>query len=848
MATQATVVTEILKELQQLREPLGITTTKTTDAAGNILFSISLDLNNFYNNFLEKNLSSIQSVFKQLDPVIKLLTTEIPILSDIPQAVNAKIGNLSLDQDSDHSSISVLDLIAFAGKYSGNPVNIGVIDDISKITQFLNQIHSDGDIDLGQFKITPQGVFDPLPLSKDIPNPHIPVSGLPNTFSSPLLDNPRDTVFAILQSDKPLDLFTYTPPELELNSDLPPIDVPIVGPLGITADLGFSVGIKTGFGFDTFALENGGSFSDGFFIIPDTQTRLSGDITVGPAITISVATIASTLTVTPGLTFNLNDPKKDGLRLSEINGFDHIFERPDLSIGASLAGEVRVLGVNLTEDLRFNLPKLELGEFPPPEVDKLIGYIKQSLSLNDGLVAAILNEAGDLIRGVGKAVRETFNSAGDFIREEFKDGVRIAKEIFNSAGDFTREQFNDLGRTTRRITKLAGSAAQEVTDELFDAAGKVLSTNIFRAGEFFAIRNAEGLFNAGGALINDGGEILKSAAQVLKERKERLAQGDLSALNPFALTDGGTPSQPSIPNRPSSPIFRDPLTGAISVQTGAGADVLEGTDAGDDIRAGAGDDFVSGNGGRDFLYGEGGNDVLKGGTGNDTLEGGTGNDKLFSEDGNDLLKGDAGDDELRGGAGIDQLYGGTDNDTLNGDAGNDKLFGEAGNDLLKGDAGDDELRGGDDTDTLYGGIDNDTLNGDEGNDKLFGETGNDLLKGDAGDDELRGGDDTDTLYGGIDNDTLNGDEGNDKLFGEDGNDILKGDAGNDELEGGDNSDRLYGGIDNDRLYGGAGNDNLFGESGSDILNGNAGDDELVGGAEADSLYGLLFHLCDACIC
>ncbi len=166
MATnQATLVVDIIEELKQLREPLGITATQTTDAAGNILFSVSLNTNNLYSNFLGDNLSSIESVFEQLNPIIDLLTTEIPILSDIPALVDLNVGTLNFKYDSDNSSISVLDLIAFVGEYYKAPVDIGLINDIISITEFLTKIPSGEEIKLGQFKITPQGVFETISLA-----------------------------------------------------------------------------------------------------------------------------------------------------------------------------------------------------------------------------------------------------------------------------------------------------------------------------------------------------------------------------------------------------------------------------------------------------------------------------------------------------------------------------------------------------------------------------------------------------------------------------------------------------------------------------------------------------------
>ena len=58
-----------------------------------------------------------------------------------------------------------------------------------------------------------------------------------------------------------------------------------------------------------------------------------------------------------------------------------------------------------------------------------------------------------------------------------------------------------------------------------------------------------------------------------------------------------------------------------------------------------------------------------------TLQGGAGNDVLIGGSKNDVLIGGDGDDSLSGGAGRDLLIGGAGEDTLNGDAGEDILIG-----------------------------------------------------------------------------------------------------------------------------------------------------------------------------
>ncbi len=100
------------------------------------------------------------------------------------------------------------------------------------------------------------------------------------------------------------------------------------------------------------------------------------------------------------------------------------------------------------------------------------------------------------------------------------------------------------------------------------------------------------------------------------------------------------------------------LAGADFVTAGAGlAALLDLT-----IDAGAGDDVVQGGDGNDTLLGGDGADVVSGGAGDDGLDGGAGDDVLDGGDGDDALLGRAGDDLLIGGDGDDLLDGGDGDD------------------------------------------------------------------------------------------------------------------------------------------------------------------------------------------
>ncbi len=112
------------------------------------------------------------------------------------------------------------------------------------------------------------------------------------------------------------------------------------------------------------------------------------------------------------------------------------------------------------------------------------------------------------------------------------------------------------------------------------------------------------------------------------------------------------------------------------------ADVLLGTQWGEGLAAGPGDDEVRALGDDDRLFGGLGNDLLLGGDGADKLEGGPGDDRLQGGNGSDGLSGSAGADELLGGPGNDFLFGRGGPDRLDGGSGSDRLLGGSGDDLI----------------------------------------------------------------------------------------------------------------------------------------------------------------------
>lgn len=291
------------------------------------------------------------------------------------------------------------------------------------------------------------------------------------------------------------------------------------------------------------------------------------------------------------------------------------------------------------------------------------------------------------------------------------------------------------------------------------------------------------------------------------------------------------------------------LTSAITLNGGAGNDLLEGGAGGDILIGGTGSDHLIGNGGADLMIGEAGNDNFFYDPGQtnagDYIDGGDGMDSVmfYSDAGSSLsVTAQAGSFE-----GIERIYGGHGHDTIDASS----LSGQVS---LAGDDGDDVLSGGTDGSYLSGEAGNDTLVGGQGNDTLDGGAGADTMSGGAGDDHFvyRNGDlpNGDRMDGGSGTDIVVIDTRagttshvllDDTMLvniewvnGMDGNDNFNGWALTTgiSMNGQNGNDYLAGGFGNDLLFGGAGRDQLQGNGGNDRLIGGAGDDILVFGGNS----------------
>ena len=208
-------------------------------------------------------------------------------------------------------------------------------------------------------------------------------------------------------------------------------------------------------------------------------------------------------------------------------------------------------------------------------------------------------------------------------------------------------------------------------------------------------------------------------------------------------------------------------SGADTITTGAGNDVIKTGSGASTVSAGQGANFISGgensdtitalDGGNRIYAGDGANTVTTGG-GRDMISTGRGADTIVAGGGVDNIYLRGGADTVDAGAGHDRLHinyaamasnvtGGITGGVLAGgyvghiadSLGNSINFRSAESFTVTTGAGNDTIITGSGADVLRGGNGNDHFSGGKGADQLFGDAGDDRLRGGLGNDVMTGG-------------------------------------------------------------------------------------------------------------
>lgn len=756
-----------------------------------------IDLGTLLGPAFTEMVQRIDEALEPLEPIVDLLTGEVPLISDVSKQVGG-------------GPVTVLDAISWFGDGAQSAVEF--IEFVDTVLTVTDSMADSGKFYLGSLTApassAPSGLGSALSASgahtAAASQPEVNASQQASLFSNslglsfPLLQNPGTELFDFLFGGE-ADLVVWDIPDLEAGFDFRQ-SFPIFPPLYVSLFGG--VDFKTNFdlGYDTrglrMAMAEGGSAADlllGVYLLDegredytglgsdDTEMSVTAEIGAGAELNVVVAQAGVEGGLRGTLGADLNDPDADGkvyvdeLAYNLMRGPQCIFDLQG-SLDVFLEAYIKVgldtpFGFITLFSERFKLAEATILDWsavvcPPVEPD-----------------LANLSSSGTLTLHMGA-------DADLVVPSETTDG----DETF--LVDYVAERL--------------------------DADGNVIATNQIRVSaynfeEYFAAGSVTKIvFNAG-----IGNDTVLIAPEVNKAVEGRGGEGDDNLV-------GGS--------------------GANQLWGDAGSDVLAGRAAADTLDGGDGDDFLYGYGGADSIVGGSGDDRLHGeddvgdlvdfiaanpdysagSAGNDTVSGGDGDDVVIAGSGNDVVDAGAGDDAISAGAGNDTVQGGEGNDQVQGGDGNDKLWGDDSTGLVDGGSADthaDKIEGGAGYNEIDGGTGDDLLYAADEEQlatapqpvlvggwasKVWGGDGADMIYGTAGKDSLSGGFESDYIESGAGNDLLLGGPANDALLAAGGNATIYGGHGDDVIDGGDGANWIEGGPGDDQIYARVGADTVYG--------------------------------------
>lgn len=716
--------------------------------------NIKLDLGTFISDFLGPILKEIRKITEPLGPIIEMVTTPIPVISDLAG-----------------EPITLLSLAEVFGLLE--PSTVDFIDGVLQVIQLINDLEGLGEgsilIPFGSFNlgadddgnmtsINPLGNLNSIDLGQAIADaadqPGVSSTyqsqtsgfasdvGSLDNFTIPIFQNPTE-LFNIFVG-KPVRLIEWRMPQFKFEFEYLQ-RIPIYGPL--YAQFGGSIGatIDIGFGYDTFGIQkfiesedkNPLDILDGFYVLDfdaegneRPELSLTGELFAGVSIYLVLAEAGVRGGLAFQLDFDLNDVVDDGrVRVSEIvtNAlmdprciFD-IHGRVSLFLEAFLYIDLFFFSIDWEE--RF--ADITLFEFtitcPEPVLANLDGGV---LKLNVGKRAEMRKEI-DTVDG-----SETF---------------KVVHISGNAGSEKVEVQWGDWKAEFDGVTSIEVEDAGK-GDDYLDFRGTLVPVHVITGGQ----GNDQIFLGDGNGSEAHGG-----------------------AGNDTITASAGTGVK----------LFGD-----------EGNDTLLGNEQAIEIRGGAGNDVIRGTPGEDKLYGDGGADQIEAGDGNDLVYGGEDNDTITAGGGIDVVYGEGG---------ADSITGGRDNDIIDGGDGNDEIKGGAGNDLLAGGNGDDRIFGHGGLDLIIGDKYAKVNNVDPSVGNIVSmlaaiETAGISVQGLTGDgnDFLIGGGNIDIIFGGDGNDFLYGGNfyvpGDSEVIEEDHNDFFDGGDGNDQIFGDDAMGRTGG--------------------------------------------------------
>lgn len=868
-----------------LRGTLNVTATVTLSVDG-LDFSgmafgfddIALDLGTFIDDFLGPILKEVQNFTKPLQPVIDLVSTPIPGISQLAELVGA-------------DPITMLSLFE---AISGNDLTL--IKTLLKVITFVNSLPTEGsvvgDINIGNFTIDLDKILDTeLPanqknelISFSAPEPGGIAGEMANVggdFAAAFADNLSAADPNDFETEEPGFTFPAFQDFSQLFNLLVGQDVTLVrfasGPL--KAEFGFSQSfgpIAVGPIPVSIVISGSASIEGRFAVGYDTKgiRQLVQMLTDGDTSNDDFLT---------GFGFLFN-----GLFLDDLNaaGQDVPEIRLVVEFAAGAAVDLVIVsagvegGVRATLDLNLH----DGGFFNPIPPENLDGKLR-------------LDEIASFLTGNPLCLFDVSGKLEAFIRifveiDLFLFSARFEFTVVNitllELDDITKELCEppppvlatNIGDGVLRLNMGPNAGARNYSpDTLAEkfvvkqlAAGTV-EVSAFGLSQVFGPNEAGAFQMTVGEVVADGGTD-KDTLRFDPGSVESVATGDIPETE--NIESAGDVVSVEVPFTIPTEVCGGPNDDKVS--GGEGADKVAGDGAQNGAGGGNGWACVlteAGTDGADQLGGLGANDIMNGGGGGDLLVGDNGNDTLSGGSGDDAVNGGIGQDVLNGNADNDNIKGGADRDpalvSVPDDESNDTIDGGSGNDTIDADFGDDTIFGGTENDVIVAGPGIDSAHGQAGEDIIFGNDGSDAsLDGGPGDDNIFGMLGDDNIRGGPDDDNLIGNEGDDDIEGLDGKDVILGDngeinrnpdpggssldvadplkplvtltsstgaAGDTDLSGGSDTDVIWGDEGNDFIEGGAGNDDLHGNVGNDTISGDADADTMFGDSGTDTMYG-----------
>ncbi len=750
---------------------------------------ISVDIGSFFQGFAGDVLREIARVTEPLQPIIDILTTPIPILSDLGS-----------------SKVTLLD---FAGTSPEQTAAIQGLADLIDLAAQASSITSLGKIDLGSLRIdadlrseSPEdaalsiirGVIDPAQLSGEVGDFFEAVDNIGGGgLAFPIIQDVKSLGQMLLGQDA--DLFSYEA-GFDFEETISQF-FPVLGPVGVRLGGSFGAQAFFKFGFDAqgvreyfdSGMTDPEKIFNGFYVQAQDE---AGEIVTGFGISAGVeasveanfgiASVGVGGDLTANVVFGFDETLLDsfgklrGLTLLDTPIAD-LFD-PSGMLTCGLHAYLEIGFPPFAIDFTFDSPRVVLLNFDGDEADVILANVvgTNTLALNIGDRSALRRE-GNL--------------------EDIAEKIAITRFVNPVTGGSNKLQID--GFKTIQVenlpSKIVGNGGLRA-DEIF-IASDIAVTAVLSGGQSRDLLTS----GAGNDTLNgDEGPDALSAWGGKDDLFGGAGNDKLIGGSGADKLDGGADTDTASYETAKAGMTIDlrtmQFTGDGNGDTFVSVERYEGTNFRDTITGNNGDNL--------YLGGLDGNDDISGLGGSDQLGGGAGNDDLAGGEGDDLLTGGEGADKLNGGQGEDAASYMSSKTPVNvslatgigtgGDAEGDRL---SSIEVLFGSAlpfGDLTTRRNPTTgkwnvegtgDTLEGSDVANTISGLGGADVISGLGGNDILYGDAkrstGSSEIQAIFDVDTLRGG---------QGNDQLFGQQGDDDLDGGAGRDKLEGGSGNDHL----------------------------------------------------------